>query len=79
MKEPLLRLIACHRGRNAGAIRTAMDVYPTHYEKIKKGPLRGCVRRAIGSNLRSVFKLARGHVLEFAIVIRPGWPPEPAA
>lgn len=78
MKEPLLRLIACHRDRHAGAIRTAIRAYPDHFRKIPRGPLKGCVKRVIGSNLRSVFKLARGHVLEFSVVIRPGWPPESA-
>lgn len=78
MKEPLLRYIACHRKDAARAILTAMRAYPDHFRKIPFGPLKGCVRRTIG-DLRSVYKpikMANGRsfVLQFSIVIRPGWP-----
>lgn len=71
----LLRYIGVYRGRDAGARRTAIATYPSHYAKIPKGPLKGCYRRVVGSNKRAVFKLGRGFVMEFHVVIRPGFPP----
>ena len=41
-----------------------------HGTKIPRGPLRGCIRAG-----RSVYKIGRGYVMEFRVVIRPGWPP----
>jgi hypothetical protein len=70
VKEPLLRLIACHRGEYIGDA----VVRRQGGEKIKRGPLRGCMR--VGGN---VFKIGLGYVLEFRVVIRPGWPPEEQA
>lgn len=70
MKKPILKLVRCHRGPDAGAIRTAMKAYPTHFALIPKGPLKGCVRRDAGSKQLNVFKLGRGFVLEFRPVIR---------
>lgn len=68
--KPTLKLIACHRGNEAGALRTAMKVYPAHYRNIRNGPLKGCMRRIVKPNIRSVFKLGNGYVLEFCITIR---------
>jgi hypothetical protein len=74
--EPLLRYVACHRGHDSRARRAAFAAYPKQYTEIKRGPLKGCWRRAVGSDLRAVFKLGQGSVLEFHVVIRPGWPKE---
>lgn len=68
--KPTLKLITCHRGNAAGALRTAMKAYPDHYRNIRNGPLKGCIRRTVKSNMRSVFKLGRDYVLEFCITIR---------
>ena len=62
MKAPLLRYIACHRGRRiSDALASRMD----GGERIRAGSLRGCKR--VG---RAVFKVGKGYVLEFRVVIR---------
>lgn len=66
MKQPLLKLVACHRDRDA--IGVAIE-RRARGEKIKGGSLRGCFRSG-----RSVFKIGMGHVLEFRVVIRVDYP-----
>lgn len=60
--RPRLKFIACHR---TGLAMGEAIARRSKGEKITKGPLRGCWRAG-----RSVFKIGRGHVLEFAVVIR---------
>lgn len=59
--KPILKYVACHRGKAAGATfeRRARGV------RIPRGPLKGCIREG-----RSVFKVTRGCVLEFRVCIR---------
>lgn len=70
MKEPLLRFIACHRGTAAKSLRNMLAIGSE--PPIPRGPLRGCYRYR--PRLRSVYKCGRGYVLEFSVVIRPGYP-----
>lgn len=74
MKQPLLKLIACHRGIAGHGIRQGMKVHPTHYRRIPSGALKGCFHRTFGNDRRSVFRLTRGCVLEFCLVIRVDYP-----
>lgn len=59
--KPTLKYVACHRGHAVGdaVVRRAAG------ERIKKGPLKGCVRAG-----RTVFKVGRGYLLEFRVCIR---------
>lgn len=68
MRTPLLRYVACHRGVKAGALQTAKNAFPAHYERVKTGPLRGCFIRHTSRG--GIFKFGRGFALEFKYVIR---------
>lgn len=61
-EHPRLKFIACHR---TGLAMGEAITRRSQGQKITKGPLRGCWRAG-----RSIFKIGRGHVLEFAVVIR---------
>lgn len=65
-----LKLIRCHRAADSLAFRRAVKAFPDYYTTIPKGPLKGCLRRVHGTNMRSVYKLGRGYVLEFVVCIR---------
>ena len=68
--KPTLKLVHCHRGDFAKAWIRTFKRSPEWFERIPRGPLKGCLRRVKGRNVRSVYKLGRGFVLEFVVCIR---------
>lgn len=75
MKTPLLRFVGCFRGSEAATVREAIKTAPQPVAaRIKSGPLKGCWRYQAGARQVDVFRLGRGFVLQFRVVIRPGWP-----
>ncbi len=61
-----LKLVKCHRGDDAWRITAGTG----QSRRIRSGALKGCWRRTVGDNLRSVYLVHKDYVLEFVIVIR---------
>lgn len=72
MSGPTLKLVKCHRGADALRIAAGIGAISANYKMISSGSLKGCWRRIVGENQRSVYRVHKHWVLEFVICIRVG-------
>ena len=76
LAKPRLKYRHCFRGNDVREYSRIFREDPTEFERIKSGPLKGCIRRTGAHSWRyarkpySVFALRKTFVLEFSVVIR---------